>query len=198
MHLVSVFTKINLFRIAVIIIAFWQLYTGSYIYTKAQLAQILLNSAWTKTLQGEHQVKPWDWADTYPIAKITFNSLDKNYIVLAGGNGRTMAFGPGHISSSPLPGNSGNSVIVGHRDTHFAALENLTLDDEIVVELPNKIVRYKISNLLIVDKNQTEVMQYHGVDQLTLITCYPFNSIYSGGPLRYIVQANLIKKTYAA
>ncbi|MFK7814929.1 MAG: class GN sortase [Gammaproteobacteria bacterium] len=183
-------TWLKKYGILIIILAgCWQFGSGSYIYAKAQFAQYLLNNAWLKTLQNNKNVKPWKWADTHPVANILFKNGNINYIVLAGGTGRTIAFGPGHISSTPLPGNGGNSVIVGHRDTHFAVLESLTLGDEIHVQTVNKQINYKIFNTMIVDHSQSDVMRDQNSELLTLITCYPFNSIHSGGPLRYVIQA---------
>ena len=163
--------------------------SGTYIYAKAQIAQLLLNQAWSKTLAGGKKVKPWDWADTYPIAEISFSNYNKRYIVLAGGTGRTMAFGPGHVSSSPLPGQGGNSVLVGHRDTHFAILEDLDYGDPIHIQLENKNINYSVVNSFITNEHHYEVMQEQGFEMLTLITCYPFNAIHTGGPLRYVIQA---------
>lgn len=182
----------NLIVFSLLIAGCYQFGSGSYIYAKAQLAQLLLNHAWSKTLQGEIKAKPWGWADTYPIAKITFKNSQKQYIVLAGGSGRTMAFGPGHVSATPLPGNGGNSVIAGHRDTHFTVLKDLQLGDKIQIQVPNKYLHYKVVNTSIVDQSQTGVMQDYGTEKLTLITCYPFNALQAGGPLRYIIQAELI------
>lgn len=176
----------------ILAIGCWQFGTGSYIYAKAQIAQHLLNHAWSKTLNGEEKVKPWDWADTYPIAKISFSTQNKNFIVLAGGSGRNMAFGPGHISATPLPGQGGNSVLVGHRDTHFSVLEYLENDDPIHIQLENKHLSYTVTNVFIVDEYQSEVMQEQDTEMLTLITCYPFSAIQAGGPLRYVVQAKPI------
>lgn len=48
--------------------------------------------------------------------------------------GRTLAFGPGHLSGTAPPGAIGNAVISGHRDTHFAFLSALRVGDGIVVE----------------------------------------------------------------
>jgi len=172
--------------------AIWQFGSGSYIYAKAHFAQYLLGNAWSKTLQGESKVKPWGWADTYPVAKIIFNDKKVDYIVLAGGTGRTMAFGPGHISSSPLPGANGNSVIVGHRDTHFSVLKDLKFGDEINIQTANSHMRYKVTKQFVVDQSQSGVMQSFGAEQLTLITCYPFDTVQTGGPLRYVVQAEPI------
>ena len=178
--------------ITIFAIGCWQFGSGSYIYAKAQLAQFLLNEAWTKTMLGESNVKPWRWADTHPVAKITFSKNKENYIVLAGGTGQTMAFGPAHISATPLPGNGGNSVIVGHRDTHFTVLKDLFSGDVIHVSMPNRLISYKVTNSFIVDQSQSEVMQDFGLEQLTLITCYPFDALQAGGPLRYVVQAEPI------
>ena len=192
MHLAKYKSIKNFIILIILVIGAWQFGSGSYIYAKAHLAQYLLNNAWSKTLQGEKKVKPWNWADTYPIAKLTFVKSKQSYLVLEGGTGRTMAFGPGHLSASPLPGNGGNSVIVGHRDTHFKMLKNLTLNDKIHVEIPDKQVHYRVIDSFIVDQSQIEVMQDYGIEQLTLITCYPFDTLRAGGPLRYVVQAESI------
>src|SRR5207247_3068371 len=57
---------------------------GMLLYAKAQLAQVLLERAWARTLQGEQDVKPWRWADTCPIARLQFPRQRRRYIVLAG------------------------------------------------------------------------------------------------------------------
>ncbi|MGZ7081173.1 MAG: class GN sortase, partial [Thermoanaerobaculia bacterium] len=45
---------------------------GAWMYAKARLAQFLLQRAWERTLHGEKDVKPWRWADTWPVARIEF------------------------------------------------------------------------------------------------------------------------------
>jgi len=177
------------FILAIAVTGCWQFGTGSYIYAKAHLAQFLLENAWSKTIKGQKYVKPWSWADTYPIAKISFSESKKEFIVLAGGSGRTMAFGPGHVSATPLPGSNGNTVIVGHRDTHFSMLKDLQNGNIIDIQMTDTQHRYKIVNRFIVDQSNVDVMYDQGVELLTLITCYPFNSLQAGGPLRYVVQA---------
>ena len=79
------------------------------IYLKAELAQyLLLEKAWTRTLQGENQVKPWPWADTWPVARLQLPKYGIDLIVLSGASGRTLAFGPGHVSTSAQPGTKGD------------------------------------------------------------------------------------------
>ena len=168
----------------------WNVGHGAYIYAKAALAQHLLRQAWDDTLQGQAAVKPWSWADTYPVARLTMPQQDVDLIVLAGASGRTLAFGPGHVDGTPLPGVVGNSVLSAHRDTHFEFLQHLKLGDEFSVEnAQGKKTRYVVQATRVVDQSDVSVMRASTVEQLTLVTCYPFNAIRAGGPLRYVVTA---------
>lgn len=175
-------------------LALWQLGQGSTIQAKAWLAQVLIKQAWARTLEGEQHAKPWPWADTWPVARITVPGRDIERFVLAGANGRSIAFGPGHVFGTPLPGEAGNSVIGAHRDTHFAFLRDVRPGEEVVVEKSvSGIRRYRVTGSEIVDKRETRVLaQRLGESRLTLITCYPFDALRAGGPLRYVVTAKAI------
>ena len=65
----------------------WFIGQGSYIHAKAMVAQLLLESAWTETLSGNKEVKPWPWADTWPVARLRAPTLGISRIVLAGASG---------------------------------------------------------------------------------------------------------------
>ena len=167
----------------------WQLGHGVWIYAKAQLAQYLLQRAWQRTLHGEAHVKPWPWADTWPMARLQMPKYGVDLILLAGASGRTLAFGPGHVSSSAIPGNRGTTILSGHRDTHFRFLAHVSPGDEVFIEMPAKErYRYRVTRTDIVDARKAAVAT--GLDgALVLVTCYPFESIIPGGPFRYIVTA---------
>ena len=168
----------------------WNVGHGAYIYAKAALAQHLLRQAWEDTRQGQVAVKPWSWADTYPVARLSMPQLNVDQIVLAGASGRTMAFGPGHVDGTPLPGSAGNSVLTAHRDTHFAFLQQVQLGDTFSVEnAQGKTTHYVVQATRVVDQSEVGVMRPSVEEQLTLITCYPFNAVRPGGPLRYVVTA---------
>ena len=49
--------------------------------------------------------------------------------------------------------------------------------------------RYRVTDLAIVHQTQTSVMAQTGVKSLTLITCWPFDAIVPGWPMRYVVRA---------
>ena len=168
----------------------WQLGEGAYIYAKAQLAQVLILDAWEKGVANHQSVKPWSWADTWPVARLIVPRLDIDQIVLAGDNGRALAFGPGHRIGSALPGAVGNSLISGHRDTHFNFLKELRIDDTILVQDHTGVMyQYVINTYKVVD--QSTPLADSNERQLTLVTCYPFDAVMPGGPLRYVVTATV-------
>lgn len=168
----------------------WQFGQGVYIHAKAGVAQALMGRAWARTLDGERQVKPWPWADTWPVARLLVPGRKVDLFILAGADGRAIAFGPGHVFGTPLPGEAGNSVIGGHRDTHLAFLRELEPGVEIVVERPDGARRrYRVETTEVVDKRDVWVLENEGPTRLTLITCYPFDALRAGGPLRYVVTA---------
>lgn len=166
---------------------------GVYIHAKAQLAQFLLERAWQRTLAGETAVKPWPWADTWPVARLIAPAQRADLLVLAGADGRAIAFGPGHMAGTPLPGTAGNSVIGGHRDTHLAFLRDVRRGETITVERADGArTSYRVTELDVLDKRETWVARNEGPSRLTLVTCWPFDALRTGGPKRYVVIANKV------
>src|SRR4029453_5906963 len=115
---------------------------GLYIYAKAQAAQVLLNAAGSRTQVPGAPLRPGPWADTHPVARLIVPARDADLLVLSGASGRTLAFGPGHLDGSANPGDAGNSVITGHRDTHFRFLRDVAAGDSLVVEGRNGTRRH--------------------------------------------------------
>jgi len=166
---------------------------GLYIHAKAQLAQVLLERAWQRTLAGEAAVKPWPWADTWPVARLVAPAQNADLLVVAGANGRSIAFGPGHLEGAPLPGAAGNSVVGGHRDTHLAFLRHVKRGDRLSVERADgKRIEYRITERDVLDKSDTWVTRNDGSSRLTLVTCWPFDALRAGGPQRYVVIATKV------
>ena len=168
----------------------WHAGEAAYIHAKAWLAQKLIANAWDKSRAQGAAMRPWPWADTYPVARIEAPGQGESLVVLSGASGRTLAFGPGHVEGTPLPGAPGNAVVSGHRDTHFAFLRRLRRGDALLVQSPDGVtVRYRVAATEVVHRKDVRVMMDAGDDRLTLVTCYPFDSAVPGGPLRYVVVA---------
>jgi sortase A len=168
----------------------WQIGEGSWVYAKAGLAQHLLQRAWSRTMAGESNVKPWPWADTWPVARLMVPRLGVDQIVLEGAYGRTLAFAPGRVESSAFSGSPGTTILTGHRDTHFAFLKNLELGDRLTLQTGNgRLLSFLILERIIVDHRTASIPIRQGEPWLVLVTCYPFDTPIPGGPLRFVVTA---------
>ena len=177
---------------------------GLWIPFKALVAQELLELAWAESQARQIQVRPWPWADTWPVARLTYqygtdnhraNGTEENrhsLIVLDGAHGESLAFGPGQVFGDDR--NSGPTVIAGHRDTHFKSLKHLETGSELKLQSRDGQWRtFRINSTRVVDS------RYHRINtsrlpgnSLLLVTCYPFNSLEANGPLRYVVQAEAV------
>lgn len=174
-------------------LGFWDLGQGAYIPAKAWFAQELMQRAWHKAKDGESDTAPWPWADTRPIARLSAKGGDIELIVLEGGSGRTLAFAPGHLSVSALPGEKGNSIIAGHRDTHFQFLQFMKRGESILFEMANGNNHlYRVIDIDVVDSRRSSILIDTDSPMLSLVTCYPFGAPQAGGPLRYVVTAEMI------
>lgn len=172
---------------------------AGWIHLKASLAQALIAMAWRRAQEGEPGARPWPWADTHPIAKLTVMRYTRKLILLEGASGRNLAFGPTHDPASALPGNPGNSVIEGHRDTHFSVLRDLRVGDWLRVDRADgSTAWFVVADLRVVDSRRWRIALDADRPRLTLVTCYPFEAIRPGGPLRYVVTAELVSGTPAA
>ncbi|OYD07196.1 class D sortase [Paludifilum halophilum] len=91
-----------------------------------------------------------------------------------------------------LPGESGHSVLAGHRETTFRRAGELKKGDKIYVKMKGYTHTYQIRKTFIVDKDDRSVIVAHDQPDMSLITCYPFNLVGSA-PERYIIRADLIE-----
>lgn len=172
---------------------------GFWIPAKAQLAQHLLENAWHRERAGAAEARPWPWADTSPLARLSIPSLNSSWIVLSGASGRTLAFAPAHMDGSALPGADGVTVIAGHRDTHFEVLEDIAPGTTIVVEnTSGEVHRFAVTGTEIVDSTSARIRLDADRPRLLLVTCYPFDAVTAGGPLRYLVSADAIRSVAPA
>jgi sortase A len=160
---------------------------AGWLQAKALLAQWLLREAWAaRDLDGAPP--PWPWADTRPVARLRVPAHAIDQIVLAGDAGRTLAFAPGWAESSGIPGASGTVILSAHRDTHFAFLRHVARGDTVELEAAGGTRRYAVVGTAVVDARTMRVALGDD-DALLLVTCWPFDTLVAGGPLRYVVQA---------
>ncbi|MCF6192808.1 MAG: class GN sortase [Kangiellaceae bacterium] len=179
-----------------------------YFEAKAELAQHLMQTAWEKSqsLLGDFNsqlsqkiesvkgnIKPWPWADTWPVFKMTIPKIGSNSLVLKDASGESLAFGPGLLTTNINPGDKGNSFIAAHRDTHFERLRELTKGDIILIEdLTARTIRFEVDQIEIVDSRTSQPITDIGDTRLTLVTCYPFDATEANTPYRYLVSGRKV------
>ncbi len=169
---------------------------AAWIHVKATLAQFLIEAAWQRELAGSPDARPWPWADTRPSARLTIRARGAAHalMVLEGSSGRNLAFGPAHDPASVMPGEAGNSVIEGHRDTHFAVLRGIRLGDTMSVDtVRHRHATFEVTSIEVIDSRRVRIALDAGEPRLTLVTCYPFDAVVPGGPLRLIVTADPLR-----
>ena len=149
-----------------------------------------MKGAWHRSNIIQSDVKPWPWADTWPVGRLQNRRLGVDHIILEGDSGEVLAFGPGHLVMSSPPGGEGHCILAGHRDTSFSFLRNLAAGDLLTLEGRGSRRIYRVERTDIVEAGQL----YLDADQaglLTLITCYPFDAITPGTDLRFVVTARV-------
>ena len=165
---------------------------GAYIHAKALLAQVLLERAFAETLATGRNVKPWSWADTWPVARIEVKRIGASAIVLSGSSGQALAFGPGHVEFTADAGERGVAVYSAHRDTHFRFLREVRIGDEIdVTRRDGKTFRYRADSHSVVRFDRSGIDPNGEGHELVLSTCWPFDAV-TPGPDRYLLHASLI------
>ena len=171
----------------------WQVASAGWVHAKALLAQRLIASAWVRARDGGVARRPWPGADMRPVARLTVAALGADLYVLDNASPRALAFGPAHVGGTAAPGSSGNTVLVAHRDTHFAFLERIAVGDQVELESAHgRRTLYRVREVTIVDQGESRVLDEAGEPQLTLVTCYPFDAVRPGTRLRYVVVASRI------
>lgn len=155
---------------------------GTWMLAKAQLAQQLLQQAWAESLQGGGDVRPWPWADSWPVARLRWPEADVDMLVLFGAQGASLAFAPGMAEAE-----NGAKMISAHRDTHFQFLAEMKAGD--IIELQSRSgdwQRWQVELAEIHDINKDRLWLAEG--ELLLVSCYPFDQLEAGGSLRYVLR----------
>lgn len=112
-----------------------------------------------------------------PFAFISIPDIGVDDVVMYEGVDReTLQQGPGHIETTPLPGQPGNAVISGHRTTHgrpFFDFDLLKAGDRVEVETRVGTHVYEVREIQIVQPTDVWVADNRAGGWLTMTTCHP-------------------------
>lgn len=127
------------------------------------------------------------------VGRIQIPSLHLSAIILQGTGAGTLRRAVGHYPGSALPGQGGNVVLAGHRDTFFRPLRHIRRGDRIILETARATVDYRVETTAVVSPSDVAVLAPSAGNILTLVTCYPFYYI-GPAPHRFIVRAQLVPR----
>lgn len=125
------------------------------------------------------------------VGRIEIPSLGLSAVIREGSDTHTLLIAVGHVPGTALPGEDGNVVVSGHRDSFFRDLREIRVGDEVNIVTLQEVFQYRVDSTSVVEPGQTEVLGPTEAPTLTLITCYPFDFI-GPAPKRFIVKARQV------
>ena len=141
----------------------------------------------------ERQVQTGD-----SLTRIRIPALDIDTVVVEGITPSALRAGAGHYPQTPLPCETGNVAIAGHRTTYgkpFGNLDRLKAGDTIELTTPIGGCVYQLTKApFIVQPEDISVLDPTADRTVTLTTCHPRGS----AAQRLIVQATWVKNLAAA
>ena len=160
----------------------------TYVIVDAQTYQAYeeLKLPKTRPAQGPRVVAEGD-----VIGEMSIPRLALKTIVLQGESSKVLRRAVGHLLGTPLPGETGNVALAGHRDSYFRPLRNIQPGDAITIKTPDAEFEYQVESTEVVLPSDVQVLQPDRENTLTLITCYPFYYV-GPAPKRFIVHARQI------
>lgn len=132
------------------------------------------------------------WGDK--IGKIEIKRLGINSVIYQGDDDDILTKGVGHSFASLIPGEGGNCILAGHRDTVFRPLKGIKVGDEVIIKTFYGTYKYRVNKIRIVEKDDTTVIVPSDKEMLTIYTCYPFNYI-GAAPKRFVVTCDFVEST---
>jgi sortase A len=126
-----------------------------------------------------------------PLGRIEIPSIGLAVMILEGTSSGILHRAVGHIPGTSLPGQRGNVVITGHRDTFFRPLRHIRKDAEITLTTLYGLFLYQVDSTEVVEPEDTKVLDDGDGASLTLVTCYPFYYV-GPAPKRFVVRAHKV------
>ena len=128
------------------------------------------------------------------VGRIDIPRLGIHVTVSEGIDSRTLRRALGHVPKTAFPGEPGNVVIAGHRDSWFGRLREARPGDRVCITTPDGVFEYRVDSRDVVQPERTEVMAPTNTPTLTLITCYPFHYL-GPAPERFVVRARQVPES---
>ena len=167
----------------------YPLYTNLY---QQRLQQRLDRQLVSPELKQAYQQRKLGTGDA--LTRIRIPRINVDVVVVEGTTASALRAGAGHYPNTPLPCESGNVAIAGHRTTYGKPFHNLDLmrpGDDIILETPIGSCTYKVSKMPFpVSPDDGSVVLPTPQPSLTLTTCHPKGSAKQRLIVRAVLQGN--------
>ena len=167
----------------------WNLVAQSYTLGSTIFAKNQVNLEQVSFNINNQQIYRPDLGQVFAKVSIPSVGITKN--IVHGDGEDELKKGVGHYAGSTLPGEDGNFVIAGHRDTVFKKLEDIKIGDKIFIETDWGKYAYNVSDIKITKPTDSSVLEPTNYEKLTMYTCYPFNYI-GRAPERFVVNGEFV------
>ncbi len=124
------------------------------------------------------------------IGKLTINSIKLELPIIEGIDESSLEKGVVHYSESFFPGEKGNCLILGHRDTVFMPLKDIKVGDEININTASEKFTYFVDEVKVIEPDDNIILKKYDEPTLSLLTCYPFYYV-GNAPQRFLVIAKI-------
>jgi sortase A len=111
-----------------------------------------------------------------PLGRLEIPALGEKFVFVAGSSRKELKKGPGHYSTTALPGEHGTVGIAGHRTTYlapFRRIDTLKRGDRILIRMPYGRFPYRVEGKRVVAPTNTRLLRGVQHDRLALTTCDP-------------------------
>jgi sortase A len=134
------------------------------------------------------RMQPGEPREGSVVGRIEIPRIHLSAMIAQGTSHQVLQKAAGHIVDSAWPGQAGNVVVAGHRDTFFRRLGQLKVGDVIKLTTASGQYLYRVRFTDVVSPQETWVLEPASGQTLTLVTCYPFYFVGSA-PKRFVVRA---------
>jgi sortase A len=152
-----------------------------------------------------HQLASPQFADIYrdgrlregdALTRIKIPKIGVDVVVVQGTSASALRAGAGHYPATPLPCETGNVAIAGHRTTYgkpFANIDQLRQGDLIELDTPVGTCLYEVQSdpFVVVANDLSVVANTPGQSLLTLTACHPKGS----ASHRIVIRARMVRSS---
>lgn len=133
----------------------------------------------------------WFGRDPLVLGLLEVPRLEMSVVIREGMDDATLRKAAGHVPSTARPGESGNVVVLGHRDTLFRPLRGLEKGDRVRVRTMQGDFGYRVDSIEIVSQENVAFPEGNEA-RLTLVTCFPFDFV-GPAPRRFVARGHLVE-----